>query len=53
MYAQMNALLELGMNLEWSKLESQEEKKCFFFIALQQKLPIVQPIARTEQFPCL
>jgi hypothetical protein len=27
MYAQMNALLELGMNLEWSKLESQEEKK--------------------------
>jgi hypothetical protein len=50
MYAQMNALLELGMNLEWSKFESQED---FFLIALQQKLPIVQPIARTEQFPCL
>jgi hypothetical protein len=28
-------------------------KKIFFFIALQQKLPIVQPIARTEQLPCL
>jgi hypothetical protein len=48
MYAQMNDLLELGMNLKWSKLESQEEKN-----ALQQKLPIVQPIACTEQFPCL
>ena len=47
MYAQMNALLELGMNLEWSKLESQEVKNIYPFIALQQKLPIVQPIACT------
>ncbi len=31
LYAQMNALLELGMNLEWTKLESQE---IFFFLLL-------------------
>jgi hypothetical protein len=37
MYAQMKALLELGMNLEWNKHESQEEKK-YFFIALQLKV---------------
>jgi hypothetical protein len=48
MYAQMNALLELGMNLEWTKLESQEEKKIFLLLLYNKKLPIVQPIARTE-----
>jgi hypothetical protein len=53
MYAQMNALLELGMNLEWTKLESQEEKKMLFLLLYNKKLPIVQPIAHTEQFPCL
>jgi hypothetical protein len=37
MYAQMNALLELGMYLEWNKLKSQEEKK-YFCIALQLKV---------------
>jgi hypothetical protein len=31
-YAQMNALFELGINLEWTKLESQEEKKIFFLL---------------------
>jgi hypothetical protein len=32
MYAQMNVLLELGMNLEWTKLESQEEKIYIFLL---------------------
>jgi hypothetical protein len=53
MYAQMNALLELGMNLEWTKFESQVEKIIIFLLLYNKKLPIVQPVACTEQFPCL